>query len=256
MPLYISATPIGNLKDITVRTLESLQNADLILCEDTRVTQTLLKHYNIQKPLKVYNDFKTPHRSIIEKLTQNKNVVLVSDAGTPLISDPGYKLIQLCYEHHIKVIVEPGPSAILNALILSGLPPYPFYFGGFFDIKKSDLSAHATLIFFEAPHRLLKTLKALRGIPRTIVVTRELTKVYEEIRTGNADTLIEHFTQHPPKGEIALLLSPIEEKVLELSDAVIQKALEQYSLNEASKRLSHLYGVPKKDIYKRAILLK
>ena len=127
--------------------------------------------------------------------------MLVSDAGTPLMSDPGYRLIQECQKHHISISVERGASSILSALVLSGMPPYPFYFGGFFDVKKSDLSIDATLVFFEAPHRLLKTLEHLRSIPRRIAVIREMTKMYEETISGNALEVIEHFTNKPPKGE-------------------------------------------------------
>ena len=256
MPLIVSSTPIGNLKDITLRTLESLKNADLILCEDTRVTQKLLSHYGIKKTLLVYNDFKTPHEKIIQELQTGKNIVLVSDAGTPLMSDPGYKLIQECQKHEISVTVEPGASAILSALILSGLPPYPFYFGGFFDPKKSDLTVNATLIFFEAPHRLLKTLEHLQHIARTISVIREITKKFEEVKTGEASELIGHFTKHPPKGEIVIMLSPPQNTEALDVDAEILTMLEKHSVNDIAKIMSQLYGLNKKEVYKRALVLK
>ena len=256
MPLHIVSTPIGNLKDITLRSLETLKDADLILCEDTRVTQRLLGHYGIKKSLLVYNDFKTPHERIIQELQEGKNLVLVSDAGTPLMSDPGYKLIQECQKYGIKMTAEPGASAILTALVLSGLPPYPFYFGGFFDPKKSDLSVKATLVFFEAPHRLLKTLEVLNNTTRTIAVARELTKMYEEVQVGRAEKLIEHFKKHPPKGEIVLVLGPDIAREVSLNlDEDIKRILSTHSLNDASKILSQIHGIPKKEVYKKALEL-
>lgn len=256
MPLIIASTPIGNLKDITLRTLETLQNADLILCEDTRVTQKLLQHYNIKKPLLVYNDFKTPHEKILQELALGKNVVLVSDAGTPLMSDPGYKLIQECQKQGIKITAEPGASAILTAIVLSGFPPYPFYFGGFFDIKKSDLSMNATLIFFEAPHRLLKTLQLLKEYPRHIAVARELTKMYEEVQKGTIEEVMYYYENHPPKGEIVLVLSPpFKEDHIDI-DAEIKELLQTKPLNEVSKIMSQMYGISKKEVYKKALEFK
>ncbi|USO02201.1 MAG: 16S rRNA (cytidine(1402)-2'-O)-methyltransferase [Alphaproteobacteria bacterium] len=255
MPLTIASTPIGNLKDITLRTLETLKNADLILCEDTRVTQKLLKHYDIQKPLLIYNDFNTPHKRIIEALQEEKNVVLVSDAGTPLMSDPGYKLIQECQSNNIAITAEPGASAIINAIVLSGMPPYPFYFGGFFDPKKSDLSVNATLVFFEAPHRLIKTLQKLKDIPREIAVVREMTKRFEEIMRGSAQELLRICERFEPRGEIVLVFSPILEtqaNSINIEDE-IKKMLEKHSINETAKILSQLYGISKKEVYKKAL---
>jgi len=256
MPLTIASTPIGNLRDITLRTLDTLKNADLILCEDTRVTHKLLKHYDIHKPLWVYNDFKTPHEKIIEKLKAENNIVLVSDAGTPLMSDPGYKLIQECEKNNIPFTIEPGASAITSALVLSGMPPYPFYFGGFFDPKKSDLSVNTTLVFFEAPHRLIKTLKYLKNTPRTIAVAREMTKRFEEVRKGKAEDLLMHFEIKPPKGEIVLVLSPIIQDHQSIDiDHEITKMLKTHSINDTSKNLSKIYDLPKKEVYKKALVI-
>lgn len=259
MPLYICSTPIGNLKDITLRTLETLQKVDAILCEDTRVSQKLLTHYNIKKPLMVYNDFQAPRDKILRLLQEGKELALISDAGTPLISDPGYKLLRECLSHGVKVVVEPGPSAVLPALIMSGLPPYPFYFGGFFDEKKYNAvcSLNVTLVFFETAKRLIKTLDLLKDNSRTISIVREITKCYEESRLGSASELIKYYKTHPLKGEIVLLMGPIESMQVDERFMLeeLKTLLKSYSVNEASKILAQKYKLSKKDLYQKALKL-
>jgi len=219
--LFLVATPIGNLKDITLRALETLKLADLILCEDTRRTRKLLAHYQIRKPLLSYFEHNEERRipEVIEKLKQGQRIALVSDAGTPTISDPGFKLVRECLEEGIEVESVPGPSAILVALTSSGLPTDKFLFLGYLPRKpqarKKALesltmilhSIKVTVIFFESPHRLLSSLKDLKEVlgDIEIVVCRELTKVHEEIRREKVSAAIEHFEKTKPKGEFVIL---------------------------------------------------
>jgi len=219
--LFLVATPIGNLKDITLRALETLKVADLILCEDTRRTRKLLAHYQIKKPLLSYFEHNEERRipEVIEKLKQGQKIALVSDAGTPTISDPGFKLVRECINQGIEVESIPGPSAILVALTSSGLPTDKFLFLGYLPRKpqarKKALesltmilhSIKVTVIFFESPHRLLSSLKDLKEVlgDVEIAVCRELTKVHEEIRREKVSTAIEHFEKVKPKGEFVVL---------------------------------------------------
>lgn len=212
--LYIIATPIGNLKDITLRSLEILKEVDGVICEDSRRTGLLLNHYQIHKPLTVLNDFNENRifPEIIERLKSGQNLALVSDAGTPLISDPGYKLVRECIAQQILVDSLPGPSSVTAALSLSGLPPDRFLFVGYppekrgkrikwlEDLKKSD----NTIITFVSPHKLLRTLEDMKEVygDIEIVICRELTKVHQEIRREKISQLIDHYQQQLPKGEI------------------------------------------------------
>ena len=216
--LYIVSTPIGNLKDITLRAIETLKNVDLIAAEDTRHTKVLLDAYQIQKPLTSFFEHnqisKTDH--LIGLLKQGKNVALVSDAGTPGISDPGFHLIRLAQENNIAITVIPGVTAFVTALTASGLPAHRFSFEGFLPVKsgarRNKLASlkgqEGTCIFYESPHRLLKTLKDIQETldDPTIVVARELTKKFEEVRNGKASVHLKHFTEHNPKGEFVILL--------------------------------------------------
>ena len=216
--LYIVSTPIGNLKDITLRALETLKLVDLIAAEDTRHTQILLDAYQIKKPLTSFFEHNQSRKAtqLIGLLKAGKHIALVSDAGTPGISDPGYPLISLAQEHHIPMTVVPGVSACISALTASGLPAHRFVFEGFLP-PKSGARRHklaalkgqkGTVIFYESPHRLLKTLKDMQEVldDPVIVVARELTKKFEEIRKDKASRLIEHFSVHAPQGEFVLLI--------------------------------------------------
>lgn len=216
--LYIVATPIGNLGDISQRALEILSECDLIAAEDTRRTQKLLSYYQIRKPLLSYHEHNKISRGpvFIEKLLQGENIALVSDAGTPGISDPGADLIRLATEQGIPVTMAPGPVAGIMALVLSGLPAERFVFEGFIGTDNKKRAAFSkqiaaetrTTILYEAPHRLLKTLQLLAEAVggRRIAVCRELTKTHEEIRRGTASDHLSYFTENEPRGEFVLVI--------------------------------------------------
>lgn len=219
--LYIVATPIGNLQDITLRALETLKSVDLILCEDTRHSGVLLKYHEIKKPLLSYQEYNELQRipDILERLLNGQNIALITDAGTPTLSDPGFKLVREAIHQGISVVSIPGPSAILAALTSSGLPTDKFLFLGYLPRKQGhrqkllrDLDTmirimRTTAVIFEAPHRLLKTLWELKEIfgDIEIVICRELTKVHEEIRREKISESIKHFEQIAPKGEFTIL---------------------------------------------------
>lgn len=220
--LSLVATPIGNLDDITTRAANVLAEADLIAAEDTRHTIRLLQKLELHRPLISYHQHNEAKRTqeLTARIAAGEHVALVTDAGMPLVSDPGLRLVRACREQDLPVDVLPGPSAVLTALAGSGLPATPFYFGGFLPVKSGqrlrELETAAdrgcTSVYFESPHRLHKTLKAATEsevLARvTFCVARELTKIYEEYRTGTAAELLEHYLKKPPKGEICLLLSP------------------------------------------------
>ncbi len=217
--LFIVATPIGNLKDITLRALEILQSVEAIICEDTRRTSQLLQHYNIKKPLLVLNDFNEAKLvgSFIQRLQEGQNIALVSDAGTPLIADPGYKLIRSCLENNIQVDSIPGPSAVINALVLSGLPPDKFLFLGYLPEKTGhrkdalqkieiiNQKMPVTNIFFVAPHKLIGTLHDIQEVlgDIEIVLAKELTKIHQSVDKKKISDWLE--TLKNPKGEYILL---------------------------------------------------
>lgn len=215
--LYIVPTPIGNLDDITLRALNVLAGVDLIAAEDTRTTKFLLNHYNIQKPLLSFfshnEQLRTPQ--IIDKLLEGHAVALVSDAGTPGISDPAHSMITAAIAHGITIVPLPGATACIPALVVSGLPTHAFVFEGFLPHKKgrkttleSLQNETRTIVLYESPHRLIKTLNELHDYlgDRRAVVVRELTKKFEEVIRGTLQTLIEHFTSHPVKGEFVLVI--------------------------------------------------
>ncbi len=216
--LYLVATPIGNLGDITLRALETLKGADIIAAEDTRHSGILLRHYEIQKPLVSYHEHNEAQRTaeLLVSLREGKHVAVISDAGMPGISDPGHRLLRACIEHAIAYTIIPGASAVLTALIGSGFDAEQFYYGGFLPPKSGGREReviaagrrHETSIFFESPHRLLRTLEAFQQhLPaRTLCVARELTKQFEEFRIGLPAELCAHYTAHPPKGEIVLVV--------------------------------------------------
>lgn len=217
--LFLVPTPIGNLRDITLRALEILGSADLILAEDTRQAKKLLNHYNIGTPLQAHHMF-NEHKSVesvCSKILSGQTVALVSDAGTPGISDPGFLLVRTCLEHEIPVETLPGPTALIPALVNSGLPSERFCFEGFLPPKKgrnkrlTNLTDETrTMVFYESPYRLVKTLQEFAthfGAEREACVSRELTKVYEENIRGSLSFLSEHYIQKPPKGEIVIVVA-------------------------------------------------
>ena len=217
--LYIVPTPIGNLKDITLRAIEVLKGVDLILAEDTRTSGKLLKHFEISTPTKshhMHNEHKTVS-SIIQKIKSGVSIALISDAGTPAISDPGFLLTRACIENNIEVDCLPGPTAFVPALVNSGYPNDKFVFEGFLPVKKGRQTRlkrladeTRTIIFYESPHKLIKTLTNFVeyfGKDRLVSVSRELTKLYEETIRGTAKEVLEHYTNKPAKGEIVIVVS-------------------------------------------------
>jgi len=219
--LYVVATPIGNLADITFRALEVLKSADLIAAEDTRHSGMLLKHFGIKKPFISCHEHNEAMRTaqLIERLAEGENIALITDAGTPGLSDPGSRLIRECIKRELPFTVVPGPSSILTALVGSGFSTKKFCFRGFLPVKSGqrerELRVAAergeTAIFFDSPYRLTKTLAACVDVipDRQLCVARELTKKFEEFRRGVAHELLAHYQVHPPKGEIVLLISGV-----------------------------------------------
>ena len=219
--LYVVATPIGNLDDITLRALEVLKSVDVIAAEDTRHSGNLLKHFEIRKPLVSYHEHNEAMRAaeLVERLAAGENVALITDAGMPGLSDPGARLIRKCIEQGLAYTIVPGVSAILTALVGSGLAADSFCFRGFLPVKsgqrerelRAAMEREATTIFFESPYRILKTLAACSELmpERQLCVARELTKKFEEFRRGTAAELRAHYDAHPAKGEITLVVNGI-----------------------------------------------
>lgn len=216
--LYVVPTPIGNMKDITFRAIEVLNQVDYILAEDTRTSKLLLQHFNIYTPLSAYHSFNEHHilQNIINDLLNGKNIALISDAGTPAISDPGYLIVKHCIENNIQVECLPGPTAFVPALVCSGKPLHHFVFIGFLPVKKGRQSKLQeisqlpyTLVLYESPHKLLKTLEDLKlhfGANKSISISREISKMFEEHKRGSIQEMIEYFTTHPPKGEFVIVI--------------------------------------------------
>src|ERR1700741_5337770 len=218
--LYLVGTPIGNLEDITLRALRILKEVDQIACEDTRHTQKLLNHYNILKPLVSYHEHNEMTRApeLVLAMEQGAQIALVSDAGMPLVSDPGYRLVTLALRHHLPVVPIPGPSALLAALSASGLPNEEFLFAGFLPARSGERRRalerlrieDRTIIFYEAPHRIEETLIDAREVlgNRSACIAREVTKVHEEFRRGKLSELLTSLEERPARGEITLLIGP------------------------------------------------
>jgi 16S rRNA (cytidine1402-2'-O)-methyltransferase len=271
--LYIVATPIGNLGDITYRAVEILRQVDLIVVEDSRHSAKLFQHYNITSPAYVLHDHNEKENSIklIEKLQKGMNLALISDAGTPLISDPGYWLVNLAIQHLIPVVPIPGPSASVSALSVSGLPSDRFCFEGFLPAKTQArkirlqqlMSERRTLIFYEAPHRILDSLRdmvAVFGSERHAVITRELTKTFETIlRAPLAEILdIVERDANQQKGEFVILVEGAQTKVAgeDEQDRLLGILLEAMPVKTAASIASKITGVKKNQLYERALELK
>jgi len=271
--LYLVPTPIGNLKDITLRALETLQEADFIAAEDTRQTLKLLNHFEIKKSLISYHKFNEQIKSdkIIELLMEGKKVALVSDAGTPGISDPGSVIVQRCIEQMIDFEVLPGATAITTALVYSGLDTTKFLFRGFLPRENKDrkvvtdelMQSQETLVFYEAPHRLMDTLQFLLETfgDRKIAVCRELTKIYEEIYRGSISEALQHFEEKKPRGEFVLVLEGkrLEDIKEEQREAWINLSIEEHILKyindginkkDAIKLVAKERELPKSEVYK------
>ena len=222
--LYIVPTPVGNLEDITFRALRILKEVDLILAEDTRTSSVLLKHYDIKNPLQSHHKF-NEHKTlgnVINMLKVGSNVALISDAGTPAISDPGFLVVRECIKEGITVQCLPGATAMIPAVVMSGLPNDRFCFEGFLPPKKGRMTRFKelaeekrTIVFYESPYRLVKTLTQITeyvGTAREVAVCREISKVYEEAVRGTLEEVIKHFTTTPPKGEIVVVLAGVQSK--------------------------------------------
>jgi 16S rRNA (cytidine1402-2'-O)-methyltransferase len=270
--LYLVGTPIGNLEDITLRALRVLKEVDLIACEDTRQTQKLLNHYGIETRTTSYHEHNELTRAaeLIMHLEQGESIGLVADAGTPGVSDPGYRLISLAIRHHVPVEPIPGASAFLSALVASGLPTDSFRFGGFLPAKsgqrqtalESIKGSPLTQIFYEAPHRLLESLEdvvEILGGRRQVVIAREVTKLHEEFLRGQAADLLAELKQRDEiRGEITLLIGKVEEHgqpAVEQKNARarVRELMQKEALNQrdAMKRVAKELGVSKSEVYRK-----
>jgi 16S rRNA (cytidine1402-2'-O)-methyltransferase len=268
--LYVVATPIGNLRDITLRALDVLKAADVVLAEDTRVAAKLLAAYDIKKPLLRYDDHAGPKMlpEIIERLRVGQVVAQISDAGTPLISDPGFRLVEIARETGVNVHPIPGASSVLAALCLAGLPTDRFTFAGFLPNKsaarKTFLGEFATqtstLVFFETGPRLHDALVDLLAVlgDREACVCRELTKLYESAHRGRLSALADDGHLQEPRGEIVIVVAPPVEAapLADSLDEALALALEHYSPSDAAQQLAQVYGLPRKLIYQKALELK
>jgi len=270
--LYLVATPIGNLNDITYRAVETLRNSDLIACEDTRHSLKLLNHFDIQKPLTSYFEHNRKEKGeyIISLIKEGKNVSLVTDAGTPAISDPGEDLVRLCIDEGIKVVPVPGAVALINALIISGQSTGRFSFEGFLSVNKKSRTEHLeslrdekrTMIFYEAPHKLIKTLADMEEVfgNRPISIVREITKLHEECSFTTLNDAIEFYKNNAPKGEYVLVVAGKSEEEedfensLKYADLSIKEHVdmligEGVDKKQAIKDVSKLRQIPKRDVY-------
>jgi 16S rRNA (cytidine1402-2'-O)-methyltransferase len=268
--LHIVATPIGNLRDTTLRALEVLAAADVIACEDTRVTRKLIDHYGITTPLTPYHDHNAAEArpKLIARLAAGEVIALVSDAGTPLVSDPGFKLVRAVHEAGHTVTVVPGASAALAALAVAGLPSDRFFFEGFLPAKSGQRQARiatlaripATLLLFETGPRLAAALADLaQGLgPREAAVCRELTKLHEEVRRDDLAALAAHYeAAGEPRGEIVLVIGPPAVETTDAADldALLRKALARVSVKEAVAEVAAVTGRPRREVYSRALEL-
>ncbi|MGZ4839594.1 MAG: 16S rRNA (cytidine(1402)-2'-O)-methyltransferase [Terriglobales bacterium] len=271
--LYVVGTPIGNLEDITLRALRTLRQVDLIACEDTRQTQKLLQHYEIRTPTISYHEHNEMTRAaeLILRLEEGARIALVTDAGMPAVSDPGFRLISLAVRHNIPVIPIPGASAFLSALVASGLATDSFRFSGFLPAKRGERrtlletlrNSPRTQIFYEAPHRIVEAMEdivAVLGASRRVVIAREVTKLHEEFRRGRADEVLDRLRAHEPKGEITLLIGKMEEAQeppeAEVTPAGVRDRVrelmssEQLDEKAALKKVARELGISKSEAYR------
>jgi 16S rRNA (cytidine1402-2'-O)-methyltransferase len=269
--LYLVATPIGNLADISLRALAVLRGVDRIFCEDTRITGKLLARYAVSTPLAIYHDHNAEQVRpvILGALHRGERVALVSDAGTPLVSDPGYKLVRTAIGEALPVTAVPGPSAALTALILSGLPPDSFLFAGFLPPRQAArrralerwVRVEATLVFFESTPRLAESLADMAEIMgnRAAAVARELTKLHEEMRRGRLVDLAAHYRRAgPPRGEAVVVIGPPERSEpdqIEL-DQRLRGALSELGVRDAAAKLAAETGLPRAELYRRALAIR
>ncbi len=269
--LYLCATPIGNLGDVSKRCLETLSSVDLVAAEDTRRTLQLLNHFEISKPLTSYHEHNKREKGayIISLLENGKNVALVSDAGTPAISDPGEDLVRLCAERSIEVTSIPGPAAFVNALILSGLSTSRFSFEGFLSVNKRHRREHLesvkndtrTLIFYEAPHKLVSTVEDMRkafGGDRRVALVREITKIHEEVMRSTLDEAALFYSENKPRGEYVIVVEGADVKEAsaqgEWEDIPLREHIDKYiaegmTSKEAIKRAALERDIPKREAY-------
>ena len=272
--LYIVATPIGNLADITHRAIQILNDVDLIACEDTRHTGKLLQHYGISTRTVSYHEHNEQQRGkeLLERLSRGESVAVVSDAGTPSINDPGFRIVRLAMEHEIPVVSVPGPSALVAALVASGLPTDEFFFGGFLPARSvarrkrlTELrSVPGTLIFYETPHRLAAALKDAAEIlgNRDAVIARELTKLHEEVRRGNLGQLADHYKRDEnPRGEIVLLIDRNRHEMAEdqtVTSGAVARLVARFESDgldhrAALKKAARELGLSRAEAYRRLI---
>ncbi|MBN2604313.1 MAG: 16S rRNA (cytidine(1402)-2'-O)-methyltransferase [Bacilli bacterium] len=260
--LYLVATPIGNLEDMTFRAVNILKSVDIIYAEDTRVSHKLLSHYDISKPLKTYHDFNKEVKSneILQHLREHQNVALISDAGYPLISDPGYFLIREVIEEDFNVVSIPGANALLTGLVVSGLPPQPFTFYGFLDNKEGKRKKQLmelkdkteTLIFYESPHRVTKTIQNIHQVfgLRDVVIARELTKKFEEVIRGTSESLKD---LEELKGEMVLMVAGNKNSIEELDMSILEEVKMNIenglSSKDAIKEVARRRNLTKNDVY-------
>jgi 16S rRNA (cytidine1402-2'-O)-methyltransferase len=272
--LAVVATPIGNAGDITLRALAALKACDAIICEDTRVSAKLLARHDIRRPLVAYHEHNAERMrpKILDRLRAGDSLALISDAGTPLVSDPGYKLMRTVIAEGLPVTTLPGPSAALAALLLSGLPPDRFFFAGFLPPKAAArrqalgelIAIPATLIVFEAPSRLPESLADMAAVlgPRPAAIARELTKLFEEVRRDDLAALARHYAQSgPPRGEVVVVIGPpgdaqpAGDAANAAIDAALGEALGQMTLRDAVDAVAATSGQPRRAVYARALML-
>ena len=270
--LFIVPTPIGNLRDITLRALDVLGGVNLIACEDTRITSRLLNAYEIKTPMAAYHEHNAQQIKprLLKQIKNGKSIALVSDAGTPLVSDPGFKLVRSVIDSGFPLTVLPGPSAPITGIVAAGLPTDRFLFAGFPPPRQKArqtffqefIACPTSLIFFESAKRLARSLRDMETVfgDREAAIARELTKKFEEIQRGTLATLVEFYGARPtPKGEIVVIIDPPSQKVppsRELIDAEITSALAELGVKSAAEYVSGALGLPRREIYQRALKLR